>query len=67
MGNEKLSSRTLLHNLFQVINYSEIMIKAMDAVPGKLHIHTIAHGLIEDLWTFQRLSSDFRLKNPDPK
>lgn len=43
------------------------MIKATDAIPSKLHIHTIVHGLIEDLWTFRRLSSDFRLKNPDPK
>lgn len=57
----------MLHNLFQVINYFETMIKAMDAIPSKLHIHTILHGLIEDLWTFQRLSSDSRIKIPDPK
>lgn len=44
------------------MNYSETVIKATDAIFNKLYMHIIVHGLTEDLWTFQRLSSDFRLK-----
>lgn len=45
--------------------YFETILKATDAITSKLHIHTITCGLIEDLWTLQTLSSDFRFKNSD--
>ena len=51
--------------LIQVMNCFQYVIKATDAITSKLHIHTIACGLAEDLWTLQRPLSDVGLKNPD--